>query len=503
MKDSLVKKILDARIYDLVIETPLTKAVGLSTRFSRPIYLKREDLQPVHSFKLRGAYNKLLQLPAEVLAKGVIAASAGNHAQGLAMAATHMGIAATIVMPQTTPQIKIDGVRTRGANVVLHGDSFDQAAGHAKELSERQGLFYVHPFDDLDVIAGQGTAAVEILKQMPAQVEAIFLPVGGGGLAAGCANWIKFLRPEIKVIAVEPEDAACLRYALEQGAPATLDKVGLFADGVAVARIGEVTFELLKDTVDEVITCTTDEICAAIKDIFDDTRSIAEPAGALSLAGLKKYAEHANTSEGALIAIESGANTNFDRLRYISERTEIGEQREAVFAVTIPEQPGSFAAFCENLGKRAVTEFNYRYNRADQAVVFVGVQVRAGGDDRAQLNSHLVNCSYPVVDLTDNELAKVHTRYMVGGVSQLPNERVFRTRFPERPGALKDFLSALGGEWSITLFHYRNHGAAYGRVLFGLAIDETEVDTLTAKLAQVGFSIEDETANPAFQLFMS
>ena len=499
---SMIKRILNAHIYDLVEETPVTPARALTQRYGQHIWLKREDLQPVYSFKLRGAYNKLLQLSEECRQRGVVAASAGNHAQGLAMAAKHLGIEETIVMPVTTPAIKIEGVKGRGGNVVLHGDTFDEAARHANELSTSSGLYYVHPFDDEDVIAGQGTIGVELTKQL-ASIDAVFLPVGGGGLAAGVAAWLKFCRPEVKIIAVEPEDAACLKVALAEGQPTTLGRVGIFADGVAVARIGERPFEHLKDTVDEVVTCTTDEICAAIKDIFDDTRSIAEPAGALSLAGLKKFLERTDLpKDGHYVAIESGANTNFDRLRYISERTEIGEKREAVLAVKIPEKPGSFLSFCDDLGKRAVTEFNYRFNRADKAVIYVGLQVSPDGNDRRELVQELIAKGYDVVDLTDNELAKLHTRHMVGGVAEVPTERVFRTKFPERPGALAQFLNALGGRWNISLFHYRNHGAAYGRVLFGLNVKDDELDELHHVMKSVGFELIDETDNPAFALFM-
>jgi len=499
---NMIKRILNAHVYDLVEETPITEAMVLSQRYDQRIWLKREDLQPVYSFKLRGAYNKLLQLSREALDRGVIAASAGNHAQGLALAASHLNANATIVMPVTTPQIKIEGVKRRGGHVVLHGDTFDEAAAHAHQLSKQAGLFYVHPFDDDDVIAGQGTIGVELTKQLAA-IDAVFLPVGGGGLAAGVATWLKYCRPEVKVIAVEPEDAACLKVALENNEPTTLDRVGIFADGVAVARIGETTFNYLSDTIDDVVTCTTDEICAAIKDIFDDTRSIAEPAGALALAGLKKYLEqHDVAKQGNYVAIESGANTNFDRLRYISERTEIGEKREAVLAVTIPEAPGSFLKFCQDLGRRSVTEFNYRFNRQESAVIYVGLQVSPLGGDRNELVGELSTKGYPVVDLTDNELAKLHTRHMVGGVAQVASERVFRTKFPERPGALVEFLTALGSRWNITLFHYRNHGAAYGRVLFGLNVQSAELPSLYHVMEPLGFELIDESENPAFELFM-
>jgi len=499
---SYPKRILSANIYDLVKETPLERAKGLSSRYQHSIYIKREDLQPVHSFKIRGAYNRIKQLSKDELMSGVIAASAGNHAQGLALAAAHLGGVATIVMPCTTPQIKVDGVRARGGKVILHGDTFDEASAHAQAIAKEQALIYIHPFDDPDVIAGQGTVGVEILRQAATPLDAIFLPVGGGGLAAGVAAWVKFLSPETKIIAVEPEDAACLKAALDNGERVTLERVGLFADGVAVAQIGKHTFDVLREYVDDVVTCTTDEICAAIKDIFDENRSIAEPAGALSLAGLKKYLDTHPVKGGSYVAVESGANTNFDRLRYIAERTEVGEQREGVFAVTIPEQKGSFGRFCESLGKRAVSEFNYRYNGTGTAQIFVGIKVESGEQERAQLLAQFQSGGYGAHDLTDNELAKSHTRYMVGGVANIPSERVFRARFPERPGALGEFLETLGGRWNITLFHYRNHGAAYGRVFFGLDIAEHEVVDLALQLATVGFDMVDETENPAFSLFM-
>jgi len=502
MSLSYPKRILSANIYDLVKETPLERANGLSARYGQSIYIKREDLQPVHSFKIRGAYNCIKQLSDAELQRGVVAASAGNHAQGLALAAAHLGGVATIVMPCTTPQIKVDGVRARGGHVILHGDTFDEASAHALALATERGLIYIHPFDDPHVIAGQGTVGVEILRQAGESLDAIFLPVGGGGLAAGVAAWVKFLNPQTKIIAVEPEDAACLKAALDQGERVMLERVGLFADGVAVAQIGEHTFDVLKNTVDEVVTCTTDEICAAIKDIFDENRSIAEPAGALSLAGLKKYLELNPGAKGSYVAVESGANTNFDRLRYIAERTEVGEQREGVFAVTIPETKGSFGHFCESLGKRAVSEFNYRYNGTDTAQIFVGIKVESGEVEREQLLKQFASGGYAAHDLTDNELAKSHTRYMVGGIANIATERVFRARFPERPGALAEFLETLGGRWNITLFHYRNHGAAYGRVFFGLDIEEHELAELAAQLSRVGFDIVDETNNAAFSLFM-
>ncbi len=504
MLHEYVKKILCARVYDVAIETPIDEARQLSKRFDNRILLKREDLQPVFSFKLRGAYNKVAQLTSEQLARGVICASAGNHAQGLALAAAKLGIKATIVMPKTTPQIKVDAVRSRGAKVVLHGDTYDEASAHAQQLVQEKQLIYVHPFDDPDVIAGQGTVGMEILRQHPGPLDAIFVPVGGGGLCAGVAAFVKYVRPDIKVFAVEADDAACLQAAMNAGKRVTLPHVGLFADGAAVAIIGKETFKILRQTIDGVITVTTDEICAAIKDIFDDTRSIAEPAGALALAGLKKYIETQNVKNQTLLAIDSGANTNFDRLRYISERTEIGEQREAILTVTIPEKPGAFKTFCSALGKRNITEFNYRFADKQSAQIFVGVQVAAGGGDRQELVEDLHKKDYAVLDLTENEMAKLHIRHMVGGHAPacVDNEVLYRFEFPERPGALLNFLTQLGARWNISMFHYRNHGAAYGRVLVGIQVPGSEHKALQQFLRGLGYPFQCETDNPAYQLFL-
>ena len=504
MLHEYVKKILCARVYDVAIETPIDVARQLSKRFDNRILLKREDLQPVFSFKLRGAYNKVAQLTSEQLARGVICASAGNHAQGLALAAAKLGIKATIVMPKTTPHIKIDAVRSRGAKVVLHGDTYDEASLYAQQLVEEKQLVYIHPYDDPDVIAGQGTIGMEILRQHTGPLDAIFVPVGGGGLCAGVAAYVKYLRPDIKVFAVEAEDSACLKAAMDVGKRVTLPHVGLFADGVAVAKIGKETFRVLRKTIDGVITVTTDEICAAIKDIFDDTRSIAEPAGALALAGLKKYIETHNVRNQTLLAIDSGANINFDRLRYISERTEIGEQREVILTVTIPEQPGSFKAFCSALGKRNITEFNYRFADRQSAQIFVGLQVAPGGGDRAELVEELRAKNYAVLDLTDNEMAKLHIRHMVGGHAPacVDNEVLYRFEFPERPGALLNFLTQLGARWNISMFHYRNHGAAYGRVLVGMQVPRGEHKALQQFLHGLGYPYQCETDNPAYQLFL-
>ena len=504
MPQSYIKRILDARVYDVARETPIDEAALMSRRLDNQVWLKREDLQPVFSFKLRGAYNKMCRLSEEQRAKGVIAASAGNHAQGLAMAAQKMNVKAIIVMPRTTPQIKVDAVRSRGARVVLHGDSFDEASTYATKLVEEKGMTYVHPFDDPDVIAGQGTIGMEIVRQHQQPLDALFVPVGGGGLLAGVAAYVKYVWPKTRIIGVEPEDAACLQLALARGRRATLAEVGLFADGCAVAQIGKEPFRVIRHTVDEVITASTDEMCAAIKDIFEDTRSIAEPAGALALAGLKKYVERTGVKGQNLLAIVSGANTNFDRLRYISERTEVGEQREAVISVTVPERPGSFKKFCSILGRRNITEFNYRYADAASAQVFVGLSVVPGGEDLADLLQDLEQRGYACEDLTHNEVAKLHIRYMVGGHAPeaVDDELVYRVEFPERPGALLKFLSGLGQRWNISMFHYRNHGAAYGRILLGVQVAKTERRALQEVLDQINFPHWEETDNRAYQLYL-
>ena len=502
MPHKYVKKILDARIYDLAIETPVDAAPLLSHRLNNQVLLKREDLQPVFSFKLRGAYNKLRHLSDEQLAAGVIAASAGNHAQGLALAAKKMGVKATIVMPQTTPQIKVDAVRARGAKVVLIGDSYDAAAAHANKLIEEQGLTYIHPFDDPDIIAGQGTIGMEILRQVPGDLDAIFIAVGGGGLCAGVAAYVKNLRPDIKIIAVESDDAACLDAAMKAGRRVRLKEVGIFADGTAVAQIGKETFRILKDLVDEVITVSTDEICAAIKDVYNDTRAICEPSGALGTAGLKKYVEAHGVEGQTLMAIQCGANIDFDRLRYISERTETGEKREAVLAVTIDEEPGSFEKFCKALHRRNISEFNYRYNDADRAQIFVGMKVTSD-DDRRELVQELGRKGYAVSDMTDNETAKLHIRHMVGGhAPHVVDEQVFRFEFPERPGALLNFLVQLGGRFNISMFHYRNHGSAFGRVLVGLQASKKDAREVTQFLDNLGYHYTDETDNEAYRFFL-
>ncbi len=503
MPQSYIKKILNASVYDVAIETPVQPARFLSERLDNKVLIKREDLQPVFSFKIRGAYNKLRSLTEAERKQGVVAASAGNHAQGLALSAQQLNCKATIVMPRTTPLIKVDAVRAWGAKVVLKGDTYDEASSYAQALVKEKGMTYIHPYDDPEVIAGQGTIAMEILRQIPEDIEAIFIPVGGGGLAAGMATYIKYLRPDIKVIAVEPEDAACLKAALDNQRRVTLPQVGIFADGVAVAQIGKETYRLLKDTVDEVITANTDEMCAAVKDIFEDTRSISEPAGALSVAGLKKYAQQKGLKGKTLIAIESGANTNFDRLRYISERTEFGENREAILSVAIAEKPGSFKKFCAAIGKRNITEFNYRFSAAGMARIFVGLQVK-NDEDRFDIIKKLQDKGYDLDDMTQNEMAKMHVRYMVGGhAPQIDDEVVYSFEFPERPGALMNFLNELGQHWNISMFHYRNHGAAFGRVIAGLQVPKNERKAIVPILKKLDYVFKDESDNLAYQHFLS
>ena len=503
MPHHYIRKILEARVYDVAVETPVDPAPFLSERLGNNILLKREDLQPVFSFKIRGAYNKIAQLNQEQKNCGVIAASAGNHAQGVALAAKKLGIEAIIVMPTTTPEIKVRSCKARDARVILHGDTFDQALKHALELVEQHGYTFIHPYDDPDTIAGQGTIGMEILRQHTGPLDAVFVPVGGGGLAAGIATYIKYLRPDIKVIGVEYEESACLKAALDADERIVLPHVGIFADGIAVAQIGEETFKLCREYIDEVITVSADEICAAIKDIFDDTRSICETAGATALAGLKKFVEYKGVQQQTLMAIDSGANVNFDRLRYVSERAELGEKREAIIAVTIPERPGSFKTFCETLGKRSVTEFNYRYHDPVNASIFVGVQVHPDQMPIDNLINELKDKGYPVENLTDNEMAKLHVRHMVGGHSSaVENEVVYSFEFPERPGALLNFLNKLGKRWNISMFHYRNHGAAYGRVAVGLDVPPGERKHVSGFLDEIGYHYSEETNNKAYKAFL-
>jgi threonine dehydratase len=502
--NDFVKQVENARVYDVAIESPLELAPNLSARLGNRVLLKREDLQSVFSFKLRGAYNKLAALSDEETANGIICSSAGNHAQGVALAANHRGVRAVIVMPVTTPSIKVDAVRGLGGEVVLHGDNYDEAFARAMELMKEQDLVFVHPFDDPDVIAGQGTIGAEILRQCDEDVEAIFVPIGGGGLIAGIATYVKTLRPDIRIIGVEPEDSAAMRDSVAAGEPITLEHVGIFADGVAVKRVGDKTLRLCQQHVDEYVTVDTDQICAAIRDIFEDTRSIVEPAGGLAIAGLKKYLAENALQDKTFVTINCGANVNFDRLRHIAERAAVGEQSEMLLAAEIPEEPGSFRRFCETLGRRGITEFNYRYNDRRKAHIFVGVQLRDGLREREELLDTLRAANYLVADLSDNEMAKLHVRHMVGGPSSgIANERLFRFEFPERPGALIDFLQAIGTDWNISLFHYRNHGSDFGRILAGIDVAADETDRLEAHLAELGYAHWEESNNPAYTMFLS
>jgi threonine dehydratase len=504
MPRDYVEKILKARVYDVARESSLDAAPRLSRRLGNNVLLKREDLQPVFSFKVRGAYNKICSLDDAERARGVIASSAGNHAQGVALAANRLGVKALIVMPKTTPRIKIDAVRDLGAEIVLHGSSYDDARAHADELVAERGMVFVPPFDDPEIIAGQGTVALEILRQHGSDIHAIFVAVGGGGLIAGISAYVKSLWPHIRVIGVEPEDAPSMHRSLAAGKRVVLDHVGIFADGVAVKQVGEEPFRVARQCVDEVLLVSTDEICAAIKDIYEDTRSIAEPAGALGVAGLKRYVEREGTAGATLVAVDSGANVNFDRLRHIAERAELGERREALLAVTIPERPGSLREFCHAIGARSITEFNYRYADSGDAHIFVGVELRDVESDKDALLGGLADRGYPVVDMTDNEMAKIHVRYMVGGRSGSAGEELlYRLNFPERPGALLRFLTHMGEHWNISLFHYRNHGADYGRVLIGVQVPAGENAAFKEFLAEIGYDYVEETGNPAYQLFLS
>jgi len=498
-------KLKNVSVYEVAIKSPIHRADGLSKRLGNQILLKREDLQPVHSFKLRGSYNKISQLSDAALQRGVITASAGNHAQGVALAAQRKNVPMVIVMPKTTPSIKVNSVREFGGEhceIVLIGNTYDEAYAYARERANKEGLTFVHPYDDPDVIAGQATVAMEILDQCQ-QLDYIFVPVGGGGLLAGTLLAIKEKRPDVKVIAVEPHDAPSLYEAMKAGHRVILDQVGIFADGVAVRQIGEETFRIAKDLVDDVVIVNTDEICAAIKDIFDETRSICEPAGALSVAAVKNYAVEHHLRDKHMVCIASGANINFDRLRHVAERAELGEHREALFATTIPEKPGSFRRFCDAVGLRGITEFNYRYADPVNAHIFVGVQLRNGEEEHQELLAHLRKLEYPVVDFSDNEMAKLHIRYMVGGRGVgVNNERLFRFEFPERPGALLRFLNRMGERWNISMFHYRNHGAAYGRVLVGIQVPAQDDAQLQSFLRDVNYPYVEETANPAYQMFL-
>ena len=503
MQPDYLEKILTARVYDVAIESPLDYMPNLSGRLHNRILLKREDMQPVFSFKLRGAYNKMAHLSPQSLRRGVITASAGNHAQGVALAAQKLGCRAVIVMPVTTPEIKIEAVRSRGAEVVLHGDSYDAAYAHARELEKAGKLTFVHPYDDPEVIAGQGTIGMEILRQHPNPIHAVFACVGGGGLISGIAAYVKRLRPETRIIGVEAADADAMAQSLAKGQRVRLSQVGLFADGAAVKEVGEETFRLCRQYVDDMVLVNTDTICAAIKDVFEDTRSILEPAGALGVAGAKAYAARHKLKDKTLVAIASGANMNFDRLRFVAERAEVGERREAVLAVTLPEQPGAYKKFMSLIGNRNITEFNYRYSQSTEAHIFVGVQVQ-GRAESVKLIEHLRKHGYPTVDLTDDELAKLHVRHLVGGHSPVADhELIYRFVFPERPGALMKFLNSMSQDWNISLFHYRNHGADYGRVLVGIQVPPQDMPEFRSFLDGLGYEYAEETGNPAYRLFLS
>ena len=500
--DNYLKRILTSKVYDVADKTPLEKATILSTRLNNSILLKREDTQSVFSFKIRGAYNKMANLPKEALERGVIAASAGNHAQGVAFSARKLGCRAVIVMPVSTPDVKVNAVKRFGGEVVLHGDSYSDAYAHSVELQKQEGLTFVHPFDDPDVIAGQGTVAMEILQQHPNDIDAIFVPIGGGGLIAGVAAYVKALKPQIKVIGVQTEDSCAMLKSVQRNRRVNLPEVGLFSDGTAVKQVGEETFKLTKLHVDEFITVSTDEVCAAIKDVFQDTRNILEPSGALALAGTKKYIQQYKAQNCTFVAISSGANMNFDRLRFVAERADVGEATEALLAVTIPEERGSFRALCEALGNRSVTEFNYRISDAKEAHLFLGVAIQDAGEIDT-LHTTLQKVGFGVHDLTKNSLAKTHLRYMVGGHSPLAvNEQLFRFEFPEKPGALRSFLYQMNPDWNISLFHYRNNGGDSGHVLVGIQVADSNKKLLKEFLSKLGYPYIDETNNPGYKWFL-
>ena len=497
-----LQKILTAKVYDVAVESSLDLAQTLSRRIGNRVLLKREDQQPVFSFKLRGAYNKMVHLSAQERARGVVAASAGNHAQGVALAAQRLSCKATIVMPVTTPSIKIAAVEALGATVVLHGDSYSDAYARAQKLQHSEGAIFVHPYDDPDVIAGQGTIAMEILRQQQGPIDAIFAAIGGGGLIAGIASYVKRVRPEVKVIGVQPVDSDAMARSLAAGRRIRLEHVGLFADGVAVKQVGRETFRICREHVDEVALVDTDATCAALKDVFEDTRSILEPAGALSVAGVKAWCDRHRTRDRTYVAIACGANMNFDRLRFVAERAELGEEREAILAVTIPERPGSFREFCALLGKRSITEFNYRYADPKIAHIFVGIEV-TNKHETAELLRAMHKRRIEAYDLTDNEMAKLHVRHLVGGhAPTAENEILYRFEFPERPGALMQFLDNMSRGWNISLFHYRNHGADYGRVLVGMQVPPADKGEFAAFLGRLGYHCVDESANPAYRMFL-
>ncbi len=502
--NALIRDILSARVYDVAKNTQLDYLHLLSQQLHTHIWLKREDLQPIFSFKIRGAFNRIFQLSEEERAKGVICASAGNHAQGVALSGRHLNLKTTIVMPTSAPALKVNACKAMGAEVILYGNNFDEAYEHARYLAEQEGKTFIHPFDDLAVIAGQGTIGKELLDQKP-DLDAIFIPVGGGGLIAGVAAYVKFIAPNCKIIGVEPEESASMLVSLQENQRVKLAQVGSFADGTAVKLVGEKTFEICQKYVDDIVTVSTDELCAAMKDIFNNTRALSEPSGALSVAGIKKYLqEHSDHGFKNVAGILSGANINFDRLRHAAERAELGEKNEALIAVKIPEIPGSFHNFINLIGKRSITEFNYRYSDPKEAVIFVGLQLSARDEEKAQILENLQNHQLEVIDLSDNEVAKLHIRHMVGGKSDVENERLFRFEFPEHPGALMQFLATLAGRWNISLFHYRNHGSDYGRVLIGIQVPEQNIvdGSFNEFLEEIGYEFTDENDNPAFKLFL-
>jgi threonine dehydratase len=500
--DDYLKKILNAKVYDVAIESPLERARTLSKRLGNTVLLKREDCQPVFSFKLRGAYNKMAHLSPEQLKKGVICASAGNHAQGVALSAKKLGCQSLIVMPVTTPTVKVDAVKALGGQVVMHGDSYSDAYQHALDLEKSLGLTFVHPFDDPDVIAGQGTVAMEILRQHQGPIDAVFVSVGGGGLISGVAAYIKSVRPEIQVIGVQTTDSDAMLRSIKQRRRVQLTDVGLFSDGTAVKCVGEETFRITRQWVDDFVVVDTDAVCAAIKDVFQDTRCVLEPAGALGVAAIKQYVATHQVKGKTFVSITCGANMNFDRLRFVAERAEVGEEREALFAVRIPEQRGSFKRFCELLGKRSVTEFNYRIADAQWAQIFVGVTTSNRGESE-KIAAHFERHGFPTLDLTNNELAKEHVRHMVGGHSALAkDERIYRFIFPERPGALMRFLTSMHPDWNISLFHYRNQGADYGRILIGVQVPRNEVGQWKEFLKGLSYPCEEETRNPVYKIFL-
>ncbi|MBX6317263.1 threonine ammonia-lyase, biosynthetic [Pigmentiphaga sp.] len=502
MATDYLKRILTAKVYDVAVESPLDSAPQISARIANTVLLKREDAQPVFSFKLRGAYNKMANLPPKTLERGVICASAGNHAQGVALSAQRLGCRAVIVMPVTTPQLKVDAVRARNAEVVLYGESFTDSYNHAKELEAKEKLTFVHPFDDPDVIAGQGTIGMEILRQHPGPIDAIFVAVGGGGLIAGVAAYIKQLRPEIRIIGVQTEDSDAMAQSISKGRRVTLPDVGLFSDGTAVKLVGEETYRLARKYVDDFVIVDTDAICAAIKDVFEETRSVLEPAGALALAGLKKYAAQHRWKGKTLIAIACGANMNFDRLRFVADRAEVGEAREAVFAVTMPEERGSFRRFCELVGNRNVTEFNYRMADSKLAHVFVGLQIASAGES-SKIAANFRRHGFTAIDLTHDELSKTHLRHMIGGKAPATdNEQLYRFEFPERPGALMRFLNSMSPNWNISLFHYRNQGGDYGQIVVGMQVPPSDKKAFKTFLSELGYRHWDETENPAYKLFL-